>query len=62
MSTSVRCICWVLAAGILAPGLLDTAPRSGGSLLALPVGGKPERGGLPIIVGRRGEKKQGQLQ
>lgn len=35
------------------PVLLDTVPRSGSSLPALPVGGQPEQGGLPIIVGEK---------
>lgn len=53
MPASVWCICWVLAADRYWPFLLDTAPRSGGSLLVVPVGGKPEQGGLPIIVGKK---------
>lgn len=58
MPACVRCICWVLAAGRYWPGLLDTAPRSGGSLLALPVGGKPSRVGCPLQWKKKGKEKK----
>lgn len=47
------------------PGLLDTAPRSGGSLPALPVGGQPKRGWVAHYSWGEKKKKMmkwGQLQ
>lgn len=57
-SALLRCICWVLAANRNWLGLLDTAPMSGHSLLALPVGSMPVQGGLAIIVQREREKRR----